>query len=1030
MTAPEQGKQVSHGPQGPSTQRQSHRPKPDHPKILFFNSNDSSHFEKWRQGIIEDSTKLFGNLSSIFIVDAYPNDIPLPDPPDQPLNDDTDPGGIQREYIRQQIADKVKEDRKIKTDKPKLFGFLLQRLSQASKTQVQRRFIELYYDHVADNPDDEDLQDTTSKELWDAFLQQADPLQLWESIKTSHQTGRTLSSRTDRHKAQNAYATMRMGPYEKLDNYKFKFDNALSLLAATKCSLPTSEDTITKFIESLNSDYDELKQKIKNDDFAGITNAWPTTLDLAYIRAAKFITSATLNIQQGTSDQKQVAFIGTVSELNQKKHYLNKGTQKNRRNLTPNNSSAPTSNPSAIPTQPTTNAQASTPATSQNAIGNQANTNSATQNNNAASDKQPKRPCHICGDMHWTSKCPHLALCQSVVASNNNNNNDVFTGITASTLLTHLAPTDIILDNASEPNIFKSRELLERITPCPPISINGVNSKGNAIVTTVSGSFGPWDNVLFHPSAAANILSMAYTVKKFKVELVDNGTTYLVTTPSGVFPFKLKGSFYIFDSSSRTFISKRQQTAIEDVKNIQAKLGYPGTTELYNTVKSAAINNLPITSTDVLRLAKLPPSLQILKGKMTAPSPTPRELDKFLPPVIRHGTLSVDLMKLEGSVYLIGVIDELSLTLAAQVKSRSVKDISSTIKLFISKARQQGWIVKCISDNEGAIKSLMAKNEIAGDPVSSGGHVPIVERKIRTIKERCRTILHSLPYSLPKSLIKYLVYFVVSRLNLTSQTSSVNEFGNRPAFEIFFNRRIDFHRDLPVEFGKYVHLYDSTNSRPNTMQPRSVGAIALLPTGSTSGSVKFFSLGTMRVVTRDKFKPLQIPLEAVNYLNSLTAMPDIEEIENTASDLPVVTQDVPLPQDIPVAPTNTAFKSCDKEPFNNIPEDIPRVEQANDMQLDIISDPVPSHNYNLRPRKKFLPDDIYTFHISIKEGLSRFKQLATLILSSHIVLSGSRSSLSSSVIITRFLSALTFVVSSLAFSPIFLEAVIVVEDCV
>ena len=122
---------------------QQQRGYDQHPRMLYFTSNDSSHFEKWRQGIIAETQKLFGNLSSIFIVDRYPDEIPLPTAPNHPLNDDTDPSGIQREYIRQQIADKVKEDRKLKSDKPKLFGFLMQRLSQDSLTQVHRRHLEI-----------------------------------------------------------------------------------------------------------------------------------------------------------------------------------------------------------------------------------------------------------------------------------------------------------------------------------------------------------------------------------------------------------------------------------------------------------------------------------------------------------------------------------------------------------------------------------------------------------------------------------------------------------------------------------------------------------------------------------------------------------------------------------------------------------------------------------------------------------------------------------------------------------------------
>ena len=981
-------------------QQKSHQQKrgfDQHSKILYFNSNDSSHFEKWRQGLITESQKLYGDLSSIFITDKYPEEIPLPTAPNQPLSDDTDPGGIQREYIRQQIANKVKEDQKLKSDKTKLFGFLLQRLSQDSITAVQRRQLELYYQNVDGNPDEADLQDATSKEIWDAFLQSANPLFLWNAIKSSHLTSRTLSSRLDRHKAQSTYASMKMGSYEKLDAYKFRFDNVLALLQATNCELPTTDDIITKFIESLNADYDELKLKIKNDDYAGIPNAWPATLDLAYIRATKFITSTSLTIQQGTGESKQVAFLGTITELNHKKQQLSKGKNKNS-----NRQIQPISSGSVNPTSNVDNAThskscaASTAPTNSNS--NQDNgPHAKTTTNNSGNEKQPKRPCHICGEKHWTSNCPHLALCQSIITPNNTDiSPTLFTGITLSTLRTPILSTDIILDNASEPNIFKSKELLANIIPHAPVAISGVNSSSAQIVAKQAGSFGPWDNVLYHPLAAANILSYAYTVDKFTVQLVDNGNTYLVTTPKGIFPFRRKGSFFVYDTLSNSIISKqqqaslidiknmqamiskRQQTAIEDVRNIQAKLGYPGTTELYNTVKSAAINNLPITSTDVLRFSKLPPSIHSLKGKMTAPKPTPRDIDKFLPPITRNGILSVDLMKLEGSVYLIGVIDELSLTLAAQIKSRSVKDISATIKLFISKAAQQGWILKCLSDNEGAIKSLIEKCEISGDTVSSSAHVPIVERKIRTIKERVRTILHSLPYTLPLSLTKYLIYFVVSRLNLTSQTSSVNEFGNRPAFEVFFNRRIDYIRDLPVEFGQYVQIYDTTNNHPNTMQPRSVGAIALTPTGSSSGSVKFFSLSTKRVITRDKFKALPIPTEAIIFINSLTSLDDLEEdtIQESIKNMSTQNHTLELEYNIPKDNTPAEENNQSIIPKHNTQADTQTLYENVSESSDPVATETPIHKYNLRPRKENLPDDIYSFHISIKEGLSRFKQAA------------------------------------------------------
>jgi hypothetical protein len=183
-----------------------------------------------------------------------------------------------------------------------------------------------------------------------------------------------------------------------------------------------------------------------------------------------------------------------------------------------------------------------------------------------------------------------------------------------------------------------------------------------------------------------------------------------------------------------------------------------------------------------------------------------------------------------------------------------------------------------------------------------------------------------------------------------------------------------------VEFGQYVQIYDSTNNRPNTMQPRSVGAIALLPTGSTSGSVKFFSLGTTRVITRDKFKALPIPLEAVNYLNSLTALPEVdehlEEFPSNVFEAPSNnisgTDNKTIEQQIEIIP-----EDIQHDVQQSIPQDIHHNElTSNSSQVDMNPEAAPTQKYNLRPRKKRLPDDIYTFHISIKEGISRFRQAA------------------------------------------------------
>ena len=53
----------------------------------------------------------------------------------------------------------------------------------------------------------------------------------------------------------------------------------------------------------------------------------------------------------------------------------------------------------------------------------------------------------------------------------------------------------------------------------------------------------------------------------------------------------------------------------------------------------------------------------------------------------------------------------------------------------------------------------------------------------------------------------------------------------------------------------------------NSLEARTTGAIAILPTGNLTGSIKFLSLATARVVTRNQFTIMPMPRECVNFMN-------------------------------------------------------------------------------------------------------------------------------------------------------------------
>ena len=62
--------------------------------------------------------------------------------------------------------------------------------------------------------------------------------------------------------------------------------------------------------------------------------------------------------------------------------------------------------------------------------------------------------------------------------------------------------------------------------------------------------------------------------------------------------------------------------------------------------------------------------------------------------------------------------------------------------------------------------TLSQEYGVTVDAVGAGEHVRIVERGIRTIKERVRGIVNTLPFKLCSMLLLLLVLFCVSRINM------------------------------------------------------------------------------------------------------------------------------------------------------------------------------------------------------------------------------------------------------------------------
>jgi hypothetical protein len=169
---------------------------------------------------------------------------------------------------------------------------------------------------------------------------------------------------------------------------------------------------------------------------------------------------------------------------------------------------------------------------------------------------------------------------------------------------------------------------------------------------------------------------------------------------------------------------------------------------------------------------------------------------------------------------------------------------------------------------DSQFNSLRAEISVLGinlNTVARQEHVPEVERYIRTLRERIRSYYNTIPFTLmPPRMMIELVHYCNFWLN-----SFPNEDGVSRSLSprlIVTGNHINYLKHCKLEFGEYVQTHKEHN---NAMNPRTVGAIALRPTGNAQGSYLFFSLNSGRVLTRNRLTVLPMPYDVIKRVKAM-----------------------------------------------------------------------------------------------------------------------------------------------------------------
>lgn len=443
-----------------------------------------------------------------------------------------------------------------------------------------------------------------------------------------------------------------------------------------------------------------------------------------------------------------------------------------------------------------------------------------------------------------------------------------------------------ILDSGASLNIWSDETQLESTRQGQPTAVHGVNG---IVTSTTWGTHSLFGEGIVVPSIGINLVSLS-AIKKSKsadVLFASETNEFRVTIP-GQDPiiFGHKGGVYAMNHEKVGLValpsySKREVEKAHEARALCKRFGHIGTGGLLRIVASGSVIDLDISAKDIRRAdALLGPCASCAVGKGTKPSGNYthfQEDDPRVPVDEEPEQLHADLIFIPGPgrtkhLVMLSVGERTRLLVATKAENKTSSCICSAWKDHLVPYECNGVKVTTIStDNEanlGATQAFLATLGVKLIQHASEAHEPYIERRVRTIRERMRCILHDLQplFKLPARLYYYLLEWVIQSINFTPDTLGGTDL--RSAREIVTGQRLKASA-LSTSFGECV-LYHSEAHGSNNLQQRNDFGI-IVGRRPEAGIVRIWNPSTHATVERRAFRRMPYPDTLLATINAVAA---------------------------------------------------------------------------------------------------------------------------------------------------------------
>jgi hypothetical protein len=238
----------------------------------------------------------------------------------------------------------------------------------------------------------------------------------------------------------------------------------------------------------------------------------------------------------------------------------------------------------------------------------------------------------------------------------------------------------------------------------------------------------------------------------------------------------------------------------------------------------------------------------------------------------RDVTLSADIYFVNKIPFFLTLSRKICFTAVNHLANRTVKTIykanEEIHKLYLNRGFH---ITTLLVDGEFAPLQVLIQSMSSGPRVnltSASEHVPEIERQIRVVKERSRSLQHSLPFNWTQRLITiHIVFTAVKLLNHFPLKGGISDTVSLKT--IMTGETLDFKKHLSLQLGRYCQVQEEDTPR-NSQLPRTQRAICLGPSGNIQGGFKFMSLTSGKQISRRTWDIIPMPQLVIDRVKELS----------------------------------------------------------------------------------------------------------------------------------------------------------------